>query len=238
MNAHLNQSVRFSKGQPPYLFLRGAVDILPLSISVIPWAILAGSMAIHAGLSFYKALAMSGIVFAGAAQLVSLSMVMEGASLLTIYITIFFLTAQHFIYALTLRNDISILSLPKRLSLGFLLTDELFALSAPNEKRHPHYLLGAGICFYLFWVVFSLAGILLATAIPDLLSYHLDFSIIAIFVAMIIPMCKEKPVIAGVLITCITGFFLKFLNLEGGILISGLLGMLIAVFAENRTGEK
>lgn len=76
-------------------------------------------MAIHAGLSFYKALAMSGIVFAGAAQLVSLSMVMEGASLLTIYITIFFLTAQHFIYALTLRNDISILSLPKRLSLGF-----------------------------------------------------------------------------------------------------------------------
>ncbi|WP_171492844.1 AzlC family ABC transporter permease, partial [Acinetobacter seifertii] len=144
MNAHLNQSVRFSKGQPPYLFLRGAVDILPLSISVIPWAILAGSMAIHAGLSFYKALAMSGIVFAGAAQLVSLSMVMEGASLLTIYITIFFLTAQHFIYALTLRNNISILSLPKRLSLGFLLTDELFALSAPNEKRHPHYLLGAG----------------------------------------------------------------------------------------------
>ena len=75
---------------------------MPLSISVIPWAILAGSMAIHAGLSFYKALAMSGIVFAGAAQLVSLSMVMEGASLLTIYVTIFFLTAQHFIYALTL----------------------------------------------------------------------------------------------------------------------------------------
>ncbi|MDR2250660.1 AzlC family ABC transporter permease [Acinetobacter sp.] len=237
MNTRVNQSIRFSKGQPSYLFVRGAVDILPLSISVIPWAILAGSMAIHAGLSFYKAVAMSGIVFAGAAQLVSLSMVMEGTSLLTIYITIFFLTAQHFIYALTLRNDISILSLPKRLSLGFLLTDELFALSAPSEKRHPHYLLGAGICFYLFWVVFSLAGILLATAVPNLLSYHLDFSIIAIFVAMIIPMCKGKPVIAGVLTTCITGFFFKFFNLEGGILISGLLGMFIAVVAENRTGE-
>ncbi|OLV65867.1 AzlC family ABC transporter permease, partial [Acinetobacter baumannii] len=139
MNTHLNQSIRFSKSRPPHLFLRGAIDILPLSISVIPWAILAGSMAVHAGLSFYKALAMSGIVFAGAAQLVSLSMVMEGASLLTIYVTIFFLTAQHFIYALTLRNDISILPLSKRLTLGFLLTDELFAVSVPNEKKHPQY---------------------------------------------------------------------------------------------------
>ena len=139
MNTHLNQSIRFSKSRPPHLFSRGVIDILPLSISVIPWAILAGSMAIHAGLSFYKALAMSGIVFAGAAQLVSLSMVMEGASLLTIYVTIFFLTAQHFIYALTLRNDVSILPLSKRLTLGFLLTDELFAVSVPNEKKHGEF---------------------------------------------------------------------------------------------------
>ncbi len=108
MNIQLNQPVGFSKNKPSYLFLRAAMDILPLSISIIPWAILAGSMAIHAGLSFYKALAMSGLVFAGAAQLVSLSMAMEGASVFTIYLTIFFLTAQHFIYALTLRNDISI----------------------------------------------------------------------------------------------------------------------------------
>ncbi len=51
MNAHLNQSVRFSKGQPPYLFLRGAVDIAIVYFGY-SWAILAGSMAIHAGLSF------------------------------------------------------------------------------------------------------------------------------------------------------------------------------------------
>ena len=56
MNIQLNQPVGFSKNKPSYLFLRGVMDILPLSISVIPWAILAGSMAIHAGLSFYKAL--------------------------------------------------------------------------------------------------------------------------------------------------------------------------------------
>ena len=81
MNIQLNQPVGFSKiSHPIYFTWRNGY--LPLSISVIPWAILAGSMAIHAGLSFYKALAMSGLVFAGAAQLVSLSMAMEGASVL------------------------------------------------------------------------------------------------------------------------------------------------------------
>ncbi|ENV92350.1 hypothetical protein F937_01744 [Acinetobacter calcoaceticus ANC 3680] len=238
MNIQLNQSVEFPKNKPSYLFLRGAMDILPLSISVIPWAILAGSMAIHAGLSFYKALAMSGIVFAGAAQLVSLSMVMEGASTFTTYVTIFFLTAQHFIYALTLRNNISILPLSKRLSLGFLLTDELFAVCASGEKRQPEYLLGAGLSFYLFWVVFSLVGILLATVIPDLLNYHLDFSIVAIFVAMIVPLCKGLPVLAGVLMTCFSGFFLKVYQVEGAILLSGLLGMLVAVLTEKLEKER
>jgi predicted branched-subunit amino acid permease len=46
-------------------------------IAVIPWGILAGSMAVNAGLSFAKAFAMSALVL-GAAQLVSLSLVMEG----------------------------------------------------------------------------------------------------------------------------------------------------------------
>ncbi len=53
--------------------------MLPLSVAVIPWGILAGSAAINAGLSVMQAVGMSALVFAGAAQLVSLSMLMTGA---------------------------------------------------------------------------------------------------------------------------------------------------------------
>ena len=68
--------------------------------------------------------------------------------------------------------------------------------------------------FYLFWVAFSLVGILLATVIPDLLNYHLDFSIVAIFIAMIVPLCRGFSVIAGVLTTCLSGFYLNFIKLR------------------------
>lgn len=71
-------------------FSQGVIDMMPLSISVLPWGILAGSVAIQAGLSVSQAIAMSAIVFAGAAQLVSLGMVMSGASAITIFFTIFF----------------------------------------------------------------------------------------------------------------------------------------------------
>ena len=213
-------------------FFQGAMAIMPLSIAVIPWGILAGSMAVNAGLSFAKAFAMSSMVFAGAAQLVSLSLVMEGASTLTILITIFFLTSQHFIYALTFRNDISILSAKQRLPLGFLLTDELFAVSLSPDKRHPDYMLGAGFCFYLFWVIFSVVGILLAHMVPNLMDYHLDFSIVAIFVAMVVPLIKNVSVVLAVLVTCLSGFLLRLYQVEGAILISGLLGMVTAVYLE------
>jgi predicted branched-subunit amino acid permease len=72
-----------------------------------------------------------------------------------------------------------VLPVKQRLPLGFLLTDELFAVSLSPEKRHPDYMLGA-LCFYLFWVVFSVVGILLAHMVPNLMNYHLDFSIVAI----------------------------------------------------------
>lgn len=71
-------------------FFRGVQDMLPLSVAVILWGILAGSAAINAGLSVMQAVGMSALVFAGTAQLVSLSMLMTGASLLSILITVFF----------------------------------------------------------------------------------------------------------------------------------------------------
>ncbi len=129
------------------------------------------------------------------------------------------------------------LPVKQRLPLGFLLTDELFAVSLSPEKRHPDYMFGAGLCFYLFWVVFSVVGILLAHMVPNLMNYHLDFSIVAIFVAMVIPLIKNFRVVAAVLVTCLSGFLLRMYQVEGAILISGLLGMVTAVYLERFTEE-
>ena len=212
------------------LFRQGVLDILPLSIAVLPWGILAGSMAINAGLSTAQAFAMSSVIFAGAAQLVSLGLVMSDASALTILLTVFFLTSQHLIYALNMRADIQHFSWQKRLVMGFLLTDELFAVSQREKASKKFaYLFGAGLCFYLSWCVFSVLGMLLARSIPNLDSLHLDFSIAALFILIIVPLIKNLASLLGVLVTVIFVCIFIYFAIEAGVVLAALMGMLSAV---------
>ena len=213
-------------------FIQGVKDMLPLSIAVIPWGVLAGSIAVHAGLNYMQALGMSALVFAGAAQLVSLSMLTAGASALSIIVTVFFLTSQHFIYALHLQNDIRHRPLIQRVILGFLLTDELYATAMFQNQRPYRYLIGAGLSFYLFWVVFSIVGIQLASQIPNLSIFHLEFSIVAIFIVMAILLIKHKIAIVGMCVSACMVIFFTWIKLEMAILLAGLSGMLVSACLE------
>lgn len=132
-------------------FIHGVLGIMPLAIAVMPWGVLAGSLAIQTGLNAIQAFAMSLFMFAGAAQLVSLGLVSGQASLMTIYLTIFFLTSQHLIYALNFRYDVSKFPLFKRIVFGFLLTDELFAVGVKiNHNTHSHIYLEQDFVFIFF----------------------------------------------------------------------------------------
>lgn len=223
---------------PARTFWSGATAMLPLCLSVIPWGILAGSMAVQAGLSFWQCVGMSAIIFAGAAQLVTLGLLMSGASVATILLTVLVMTAQHLIYALTLRPQISRFPVRWRLPLGFLLTDELFALAAARRERlSPAYLLGGGLTFYLCWVAFSLLGVLLANAVPNLERYHLDFSIVATFITLVAPMIRSWPMFGGALFSLVASMLLACWRVEGAMMIAGLGGMALAVVIARLRGE-
>lgn len=217
----------------------GALHVLPLCLAVIPWGILAGSMAVDAGLTFAQSVGMSAIIFAGAAQLVTLGLVISGAGMLTIIVSVFFITAQHLLYGLTLRPYVAHLKWYQRITIGFLLTDELFAVSAqPKVKLTPAYMIGAGLCFYLAWVAVSIVGIIMASQVSDLSRYHLDFSIVATLLAIVIPLIKTFSTLVGVIVSFCFSIVFNWLNIEGGVVIGGLTGMFIAVCVAKIRGEQ
>ena len=179
-----------SSPSPWLSFVKGCIAILPLSLAVLPWGLLAGSMAIETGLTAAQGVGMSAIIFAGATQLATMGMIKAGSGLIAILISAFFISSQHLLYGLTMRDRIAPLPLRWRLILGFLLTDELFALIGESrEKRFDRwYALGIGLFFYLFWLASTLAGAVAATQIEDLGSYGLDFSIAATFIVIVVPL--------------------------------------------------
>ena len=130
---------------------KGAIYMLPLSLAVLPWGVLFGSLAVQRGFSWLEAQLFSAVIFGGAVQIVTVELIADQASLLTVLFSAFVISSRHFLYGLTLRERLSPKPLRWRLGLGFLLTDELFALSgdrrAYQNKFRLYYALGAGGSF-------------------------------------------------------------------------------------------
>ncbi|CAI0942021.1 Inner membrane protein YgaZ [Serratia rubidaea] len=211
--------------------LQGALAILPLCLAVLPWGILAGSMALQSGLTASQGLGMSAIVFAGASQLVAMGMIKGGAGLLAILLSTFFVTAQHFLYALRLRAGIAPLPLRWRLLLGFLLTDELFALTGDHSAARfdRWYALGAGLTFYVCWLLTTWLGIAAAGSIGNLDAYGLDFSIAATFIAIVVPLVRSLPVLACALTALLLSVVLHHYQIPGALIIASVAAMLVGL---------
>lgn len=219
-------------------FWLGVGHIFPLCLAVLPWGLLAGSIAVNSGLTSTQAVALSAFIFAGAAQLVTISMVAAGSGFIAIVLTIFIITAQHLLYALILREHVSKMPLRRRLPVAFLLTDELFAVAVGNSKFSFAYLLGAGLCMYITWLIYTVAGVILAASVPNLADYHLDFSIVATFTAIVVPMIKNLSTLIGVVVSLVLSLVLNSLAIGGAMVIAGLIGMLAAVLVARLEGKK
>ncbi|ETO43810.1 AzlC family ABC transporter permease [Morganella morganii] len=219
-------------------FLTGALHMTPLNLAVVPWAILAGSMAVDSGLTFAQSVAMSAMVFAGAAQLVTLGLLNSGAGVITIIVSVFFITSQHLLYGLTLRPHVRPFSPLQRAGIGFLLTDELFAVSVAGRQRLSFaYLFGAGLSFYLVWVLVSILGIVLAHSISDLSRLRLDFSVVATLLAIVVPLIKSKSALAGALFSFVVTIILTRAGVQGSAVIAGVSAMLLAVLLGRKWGD-
>lgn len=210
--------------------MTGAVHTAPLNLAVIPWGVLAGSMAVETGLDFWQSVAMSAMVFAGAAQLVTLGLLNSGAGYITIVISVFFITSQHLLYGLTLRPQVKDFTTPQRLSIGFLLTDELFAISAAKRQSLSFpYLFGAGFSFYIVWLITSLCGIAMANIVGDLSRLHLDFSVVATLLAIVVPLTRKISTLCGVIFSLVVAIVLSMYSFSSAIVIAGVGGMFVSV---------
>lgn len=218
----------------PRLFWKGTVAMLPLSVAVLPWGLLAGSFAIEAGLNPFESQALSAILFAGSAQLVATGMIKAGAGLMTMLITTFFITSRHFLYSVSMRGKISPLPTRWRVILGFLLTDELFALCGQQSEKQFNrwYALGAGFSFYLIWNLATLVGIVAGSYIPSLNSIGLEFAVAATFIAIVIPNVKSIPILISVITALILSVTLTIFNVNGSLMYASVGAMLAGYFSE------
>ena len=220
---------------------KGAVDMLPLSLAVLPWGILFGSLAVQRGFSWLEAQMFSAIIFGGAVQIVTVELIADNASLFTVVFSAFIISSRHFLYGLTLRDRLSPKPFRWRLSLGFLLTDELFALSgdrrAYRNRFRLYYALGAGGSFYLAWNLWTFIGIVAGASLPDLTELGLDFAIAATFIALVIPEIKTLATLVAVLVAGVSSVIFTLWGFELGLVCAALMAMCSGFCVQKLRGQ-
>ena len=219
-------------------FWAGVQAELPLLIGVFPFGMIYGALALNAGLSKPAAQMMSSIVFAGSSQFITTQLVHESAPGLVIVLTIAVVNLRHMLYSASLAPYLASLSTRWKILLSYLLTDEAYAPSIIKYEKEGvqlfghWFLFGAGFALWFTWQVSTALGIFLGTAIPE--SWSLDFALPLTFIAMVIPVLKNRPAIAAALSAGVVALIAFSLPYRLGLILAALVGIAVGTFLEGR----
>ena len=194
------------------------------------------------GYGVWWALAMSGFIYAGSMQYLTIDLLTGGASLITAAITTLLVNARHLFYGISMVEGYRKLGKEKPYAI-FALTDETYSLVCqddqhPNPDDYRRYVFWVSLCDQCYWVTGSLVGALLGSIIPfD--ATGIDFSLTALFLTVFIEQWLSTKdhasaligVIASVLCVVVFGPANFLLPAMAAILIS--LTMLRAVRKED-----
>lgn len=223
-------------------FWAGVRAEIPLLIGVFPFGMIYGALALGAGLSTAAAQLMSSLVFAGSAQFITTQLVKDSAPGFVIVLTIAVVNLRHMLYSASLAPHLASLSLRWKVLLSYLLTDEAYAPSIIHYENHgvkPHshwFLFGAGLALWVTWQTSTALGIFLGASIPD--SWSLEFALPLTFIAMVVPVLKNRPAIATALSAGLVALAAYTLPYKLGLIIAALVGIAVGTLLEGNATIK
>jgi predicted branched-subunit amino acid permease len=218
-------------------FRSGMLSILPLTLGVVPFGLVTGIAGLKAGLSPFEITAMSGLVYAGAAQLVALQLMSLGSSLPLVVLAVVVVNLRYVMYSSAIAKHLKSLSQPMRALAAFELVDQNFVLALNRskelgEKLTPWFFMGAGVPLWVNWVLFTLLGATLGAQVPE--SWSLDFAVPLCFLILLVPAVKNRPTLLAAVVGGIVATLLAWLPYRSGLFIGAVAGIAAGAWLELR----
>ena len=177
-------------------FWLGVRHELPLQLGVIPFGLVFGILGLASGLTGLQTILLSSILFGGASQVVFAQLWAAGVPPLVVTGSVGVVNLRHVLYSASMAQYLRHLPLRWRILLGYLLTDEAYAVSIKRFQDGPHspyqhyHLLGSGVTLWVAWQASTIAGVIAGTTIPD--SWSLSFAIPLTFIAVVAPSIRRR----------------------------------------------
>ena len=210
--------------------------MMPVLIGIVPFGMVCGIGAISAGASPLAALAMSAIMFSGAAQIVASQLLAAGAPLLVIVLSCSVVGLRFLVYSAAMAPYLRPLDHRWRNLLSFVLTDQAFAgtiqrfRDSDDLRANASYFLGGGLFLWAAWQVATLAGILVGQVIPA--SWQLEFVVPLTFIAVLAPLLRDRIAILVAIVAAIAAIALDDMPMRLTMVCAGLIGIAAGVVAD------
>lgn len=188
------------------------------------------------GYAWWWAALMSGIIYAGSMQYVTIDLMTGGATLIASALMTLLVNIRHLFYGITMLEDYKDTG-AKKPYLIFALTDETFSLVCSpklpeNVNRKDYYFL-VSLLNQSYWVLGSVLGGLVGNAFT-FNTTGIDFAMTALFVVIFVEQWESTkqhlPAITGVLCTVIA----LLLFGPGDFLIPAMIAITVALLLEKK----
>jgi len=218
----------------------GAIQALPVALSVFAYGMVYGLLTREAGLSFLEATLSSGIIFAGSSQFVALDMWAHPLPITALIFTTFIVNLRHVLMSASLTPWLHPLPRRHRYPLLFLLADESWALTygaVHKGKADMGFLLGAGVMIWCAWMGATITGRMVGALIPHPEAFGLDFAFTAVFLALLAGLWKGKSDIPPWTVAAVTALCAyHFIPGKWYIVAGGLAGSLTGLWGSHADG--
>jgi len=220
------------------LFAQGVRAALPVLLGVVPFGMITGVAMVASGIPPLAAIVMSLVVFAGASMVATAQLLASSTPVLLVVLTTLIINLRFMMYSAALRLHFAHAPLRLRLLLGYLTADNVYGLmlqrfsDRPDDPGKMPFFLGAGVAIWLVWQVAVLAGALIGAGVPA--SWRLDFAAPLAFIAMTIPLLRDRAMIAAALAAGITVVAAHALPLKLSVLLAAAVGIAAGMLFERR----
>ncbi len=219
-------------------FREGFKACAPTMPGIFAWGMVTGMAMVKSGLTIGQALGMTFFVFAGSAQLASLPLMASNVPVWVVFVTALVVNLRFVIFAAAIAPHFAHLPWHKRVWHGYFNADITMGLfpqrfpaeTAPRPQGKVGFFNGIGYPNWCAWQAGSVAGILLASQIPQ--SWGIGFAGTLALLAITIPLIINAAALAGVVVASVVAVTTVGLPYRLGLLVAVLTGMIAAMVVD------
>ena len=219
-------------------FWSGYLAGLPFVAMALPFAILFRVVATKAGLYLWQTIAFSLVVIAGAAQFTALQLMMDDAAIGLVLLAALAVNLRMAMYSAALVPHLGPAPIRQRALAAYVNFDQTFMLSVARYEQAPDwdvsrklaYFMGVGIALAPVWMIATVLGAVVGSAIPE--ASALDFIVPIMFLAMVAPALRTWAHVAAAAVSVVVALALIGLPSGTGLLIAAFCAMVAGVCVE------